>query len=219
MSSKYAVVGAYGSGKTALTEALEHLTGLPRTQGSPMREPIGGEGSSIHDWTPSQVIQLTVNRYTERITAENALNDKNQGFFSDGSVLHEWIYAKLRLVAGSYPGTASPLATRYREPVTSSFEQVADEIGLLARRHVARGAYDAFIHLPIEFELAEDNRPINETFRKLSDELLLPTLEELGIPVHTVRGSLEERLEQVLKIAGVTPVITVAEAVKKTLHA
>lgn len=219
VTSRIAVTGAYGSGKTVLTETLERLTGLPRTQGSPMREPIGGEGSSIHNWTPGQVLQLTVNRYTERVTAESALNDAKQGFFSDGSVLHEWIYAKLRLLAGSYPATGYPLEARYRDPVTRAYEQAADEIGLLAKRHVAHGAYDAFIHLPIEFELAENNRPINETFRRLSDELLLPALDESGIPVHTVTGSREERLEQVLKITGVTPVITVAEAVDKTPHA
>ncbi|WP_181793542.1 AAA family ATPase [Streptomyces sp. WELS2] len=216
VSSRFAVVGAYGSGKTILTEALEHLTGLPRTQGSPMREPIGGEGVSIHNWTEGQVLQLTVNRYAERIAGEAALPE---GFFSDGSVLHEWIYAKLRLVAGSYPGTDHPLDSRYRDPVTRAYEQVADEIGLLAKRHVARGAYQAFLHLPIEFELAENNRPINETFRKLSDELLLPALEESGVPVHTVAGSLEQRLEQVLEITGVEPLITVAEAVKKTQNA
>ncbi|MFJ8308553.1 AAA family ATPase [Streptomyces sp. NPDC094147] len=210
------MVGAYGSGKTVLTEALEYLTGLPRTQGPPMREPIGSENASIHNWTDAQVLQLTVNRYAERIAGEAA---QSKGFFSDGSVLHEWIYAKLRLAVGSYPSTAYPLASRYRDPVTRAYEQVADEIGLLAKRHVVRGAYEAFFHVPIEFDLAENNRPINETFRKLSDDLLLPALQESGIPVHRVTGPLEQRLEQVLKVTGVKPVSTVAEAVKKTQNA
>ncbi|MGE6724846.1 AAA family ATPase [Streptomyces niveus] len=208
------MAGAYGSGKTDLTYALQHLTGLPRTQGSPMREPVGGEGVPIHNWTPAQVLQLTVNRYSERITGEAALKD--EGFFSDGSILHEWIYAKLRLTVGSYPSTGHPLERRYRSPAVQVYESVADEIGLLAKRHVARGAYQAFFHLPIEFELAENNRPINETFRRFSDELLLPALDEAGIPVHTVTGNLEERLEQILQATSLKPLLSVSDAVRKT---
>lgn len=209
----FAFIGSYGSGKTTLTRALEHLTGLPRTQGSPMREPIGGAGAAIHDWTPSQLLQLTVNRYAERVLGEARAGD---GFFSDGSVLHEWVYAKLRIVVGSYPGTDHPLAERYRDPVLQAYENVADEIGRLAARHVADGAYSTFIHLPIEFELAPDNRPINETFRKLSDDLVLPAAEESGVPVHRIAGSVEQRLEQVLEITGLNPRCTVSEAVQKT---
>src|SRR5690606_39369543 len=61
-----------GSGKTTLSTALSHLTGLPRTHGSPMREPIGGEGRSVHNWTDGQLMQLTVNRFAERLLGEAA---------------------------------------------------------------------------------------------------------------------------------------------------
>ncbi|MEU3501236.1 AAA family ATPase [Streptomyces hundungensis] len=210
MSSKIAITGAYGSGKTALSLALSHLTGIPRTQGTPMREPIGGEGHSVHNWTDGEVLQLTVNRYAERLLGEQACAT---GFISDGSVLHEWVYAKLRLVVGSYPGTAQDLRRRYRNEVTRAYEDVADHIGRLAARHAKR-TYQHFVHLPIEFGLAEDNRPVNEAFRSLSDELMLPALHESGIPVHTVTGPLAERLEKVVALTGLTPVMDIEEAIR-----
>ncbi|MGW6703734.1 AAA family ATPase [Streptomyces sp. NPDC054956] len=209
-ATRIAVVGAYGSGKTLFSTALSHLTGLPRTHGSPMREPIGGEGRSVHNWTPGQLLQLTVNRYAERLLGEAR---EPAGFISDGSVVHEWVYAKVRLLAGSYPGTDVPLSDRHRSAETAVLEDVADEFGLLARRH-AEGAYDAFVHLPVEFELAEDNRPINENFRRLSDAVLLPALHASPLPVITVTGSLEERLEQAREQLGFEPVTTIGEAVR-----
>ena len=45
--------------------------------------------------------------------------------------------------------------------------------------------------------------------------LLLPALVELGFPVHTVTGSLEERLEQIVKITDLRPLITVAERLER----
>ncbi|MFH9010550.1 AAA family ATPase [Streptomyces sp. NPDC017943] len=211
MTKRIAVVGAYGSGKTTLSTALSHLTGLPRTHGSPMREPIGGEGRSVHNWTDGQLIQLTVNRYAERLLGEAA---HPEGFVSDGSVVHEWVYAKLRLVAGSYPGTRTPPADRHRSATVAALEAAVDDIGLLMKHH-ARTAYQAFVHVPVEFELDPDNRPINENFRHLSEELLLPALEATGLPVHTVHGDVAERLTQTVKHLGLedATVMTVEEAV------
>ncbi|GAA1908967.1 ATP-binding protein [Streptomyces sodiiphilus] len=175
-----------------------------------MREPVGGEGRSVHNWTPGQLLQLTVNRYTERVLDESRHAD---GFISDGSVVHEWAYAKVRLVTGSYPGTDVPLADRHRSTETAVLEEVADELGLLMKHHAGR-TYDAFLHIPIEFPLAPENRPINENFRRLSDAILIPALEATGIPLYTVRGTLAERLEQAGEYLGRPSVSTVDEAAR-----
>ncbi|MFJ4947814.1 AAA family ATPase [Streptomyces sp. NPDC088760] len=209
MSQNIAVVGAYGSGKTLLSRALSHATGLPYTQGTAMREPIGGEGKHIWKWTPGELLQLTVKRYAERVVNEGR---QTGGFISDGSILHEYIFAKLRLVVGPVPESDAPLDTRFRDEVTAALEEVADNIGRLAQQHAAT-AYDVFFHLPIEFGLAEDNRPINEHFRSLSDQVMLPVLDQLGVPVHSVTGSPEERLEKVLAVTGLPTVMDVGKAV------
>lgn len=209
MSQNIAIVGAYGSGKTVLSRALSELTGLPYTQGTAMRNPIGGEDKPIWDWTAGELLQLTVKRYAERVLNEAAHPD---GFISDGSIIHEWIFAKLRLVTGPNPATDQSVDSRFRSEATLVAEDVADNIGRLAKHH-AKNTYSAFYYVPIEFGLAENNRPINENFRKLSDEVLIPALEETGVPFHTVIGTPEERLEKILAISGLPAVTDVDKAV------
>ncbi|MET3983359.1 AAA family ATPase [Streptomyces sp. PvR034] len=208
MSQRIAIVGAYGSGKTLLSEALSEVTGLPYTQGTAMREPIGGEGKHIWNWTEGELLQLTVKRYAERTLNEAA---HPAGFISDGSIIHEWVFAKLRLVLGPNPGTEQSVDSRFRSEVTAAYEDVADHIGKLAVRH-AKTAYDVFYHLPIEFPLDEDNRPINDIFRKLSDEVLLPALADTGIPIHTITGTPAERLQQIIDISGLPTVVDIEKA-------
>ncbi|MFJ3927308.1 AAA family ATPase [Streptomyces sp. NPDC090022] len=208
MTQRIAIVGAYGSGKTLLSQVLSEATGLPYTQGTAMREPIGGEGKHIWNWTSGELLQLTVKRYAERTLNEAA---HPAGFISDGSIVHEWVFAKLRLVTGPNPGTEATVDSRYRDEVTAAYEDVADHIGRLAVRH-AKTAYDAFFHLPIEFPLDEDNRPINETFRVLSDQVLLPALADTGVPVHTVAGSPADRVQQILDITGLPAVVDIDKA-------
>ncbi|MET9695826.1 AAA family ATPase [Streptomyces sp. NPDC006529] len=208
MSQRIAIAGAYGSGKTLLSEALSEVTGLPRAEGTAMREPIGGEGKHAWSWTEGELLQLTVRRHAERTLDEAA---HPGGFISDGSILHDWVYAKLRLIAGPNPGTEQPLGSRFRSEVTAAYEDVADQIGKLAVRH-AKTAYDVFFHLPVEFPLDEDNRPVNEIFRTLSDGLLLPAIAETGIPVHTITGSPAERIRQIVEITGLPVAVDIEKA-------
>lgn len=213
MSENIAIVGAYGSGKTVLSRALSHVTGLPYTQGTAMRYPIGGEGKHIWNWTPGELLQLTVKRYAERVLNEASHPD---GFISDGSIVHEWIFAKLRLVTGPNPATAESIDHRYRSELTAALEDVTDHIGRLAKHH-AKQTYSAMYFLPIEFGLAEDNRPINENFRTLSDEVMLPALAEIGVPFHTVTGSPAQRLEKILEISGLPALMDIDKAVAEAL--
>src|SRR5690606_18884684 len=135
---------------------------------------------------------------------------------SDGSVVHEWVYAKLRLVAGSYPGTRTPLEDRHRSAVTAALEAAVDDIGLLMRRH-AGTAYQAFVHVPVEFGLTPDNRPVNENSRDLARALPPPALRATGAPAHTVHADVAERLARAVKHLGLqdATVITVDEAVER----
>ncbi|MEE1784150.1 AAA family ATPase [Streptomyces sp. SP17BM10] len=191
---RIAVVGAYGNGKTTLTGELTRRLGLARTHGRAMRDPLGAEGRSLEDCTVPQLLQLAVRRFTERAVDEALLAD---GFVSDGSVLHEWVYTKVRLVLGRLPEPPARLDRAPRPPATVPYEEVADQIGLLAKQHVLDG-YDLVVHLPAEVPLPQGHRPISEHFRAVSDRLLLDTLEELRCPVHRVTGTLEDRVRQVL---------------------
>lgn len=84
--------------------------------------------------------------------------------------------------------------------------------GYIAREH-AKNSYSEFIHLPIEFPLAENgHRPVSERFRSLSDELLLKTLIDLDVKYTIVGGHIEERLEQIVKLFGFKKLMSFDEA-------
>ncbi|MCZ0997884.1 AAA family ATPase [Streptomyces mirabilis] len=185
------MVGAYGNGKTTLTTRLAQTTPLPRTHGTAMRDPLGGSGTSLEDCTEAELLQLTVRRFTERRVGEALLP---QGFLSDGSVLHEWVYAKVRLALGRFPAENARLPAVRRAGVAAAFEEVADQIGHLAMAH-AQESYDLVVHVPAEGPLADSPRPVGETFRAISDQLLLEALGRADVPVHIVTGSLQERVE------------------------
>jgi hypothetical protein len=195
---RIALVGAYGAGKTTLAAALARRWSVPVVHGTTMDRPLGGDGRGIANCTDAELIQLTIRRLTERIVGEAQAPD---GFISDGSILHEWIYGRVRLSVGSFPSadvrSGDVLATH------SPYLDVIDQIGLLVQEHAAR--YDAVFHLPIEFPLADSIPPINERFRQMSDRLLLAVADEMRLPLYTVRGDLPQRIAAVELIAGSVP--------------
>ena len=200
---RIAFVGAYGNGKTTLTTELSERLGLPRTHGTAMRDPAGGTPKALEETTEPELVQLAVRRFTERSVDEARLKD---GFLSDGSVLHEWVYTKVRLVVGRHPEPSESLAEATRSARTKMYEEVVDQVSLLAQEH-ARVGYDLFVHCPVEVPLPDGHSPISEHFRVLSDRLMLEILESLDLPVHIVTGSVEERISQVLKLPGVPPAL------------
>lgn len=190
---KLALVGAYGAGKTTLAAALASHWRVPVVHGTAMDRPLGGEGRGIADCTDAELIQLTVRRFTERVVGEAQAPDS---YISDGSTLHEWIYGKVRLSVGSFPPPEVCLDDIFA--TCSPYLEVIDQVGLLMKEHAAR--YDAVIHLPVEFPLAGGS-PINEHFRQVSDCLLLAAVDEMRLPLHTVRGPLKHRVAEVEAIA------------------
>ncbi|MFE3854967.1 AAA family ATPase [Streptomyces griseorubiginosus] len=187
---RIAVVGAYGAGKTTLITAATARLGLPAAHGTPMRDPAGSRPKPLEQTTEPELIQLVVRRHAERLLAEAA---HPEGFLSDGSLLHEWIYATVRLAVGLHPGSDEDPQFVTADP-ESPYRSVLDHLG---REFVQRAvtAYDAFVHLPVEFPLSDDPPPISEHFRTLSDRLLLKTLHDTGVPLHTATGPLTSRLQ------------------------
>lgn len=185
---KLAVIGAYGSGKTTLIAAARRTLALPSAHGTPMRDPAGSSPKPLEEATEPELVQLVVRRYAERVLAEAA---HPGGFLSDGSVLHEWVYATVRLAVGLHPDDSVPF-----EAVRSArgpYHEVLAHLGheVLNR---ALATYEVYAHLPVAFPLNDAVPPIGERFRTLSDRLLTDTLERAGVSVHTVTGSPAERL-------------------------
>ncbi|GGZ58113.1 AAA family ATPase [Streptomyces subrutilus] len=211
---KLAIAGTYSVGKTLTTMAVAHLTGLPRSSAKTMREllPISIPGKTLEECTPAELIMLIMRRNQERAVNESHLP---HGFVSDGSSLHEWAYGTVRVLVGINPNDSVNLDTVEVGEEVRFYGKVLEQMAVPAKQH-AKAAYDSFVHLPIEFPLVQDgHRPVNERFRSLADELMLKTLDELNIPYHSVGGTIPERLQKIIDIYGIRPVVSIEEAIER----
>lgn len=196
--------------------ALSRYTGIPRTRAKTMREilPDAAPGKTLEQCTAAELLQMIVICHVDRAVHESRLWD---GFVSDGSSLQEWIYGRARVIVGLNPNDSVHLTDAEGVPLTEElrfFEQVIDQLGEALKRHV-KATFSAFVHLPNELPLAADgHRPVNERFRSMCDQRLLETLVQLGIPYHVVGGTMSERLERIVDLFHLTPVISTDEAIR-----
>ncbi len=211
---KLAVSGTYSTGKTTTTEALSIATGVPRTHARTAREILQEimPGKALEDLSAGELIQMGMRRLEERIHHEAAIHG---AYISDGSVIHEWIYGEVRMRQG-----INPNATTFHKVLTEIvgwrvkkfYQQYMNAYGAIVKARAKR-TYDAYIHLPVEFEMhADGHRPVSEPFRNASDQLLLDTINELGIPCHIVGGKIEERIEKITSILDMPIVVPIDEA-------
>jgi adenylate kinase family enzyme len=192
---KIAIIGAYGNGKSTLSTALSAALGLPRVHATPMALQQETTRISLEDCTDIELVQLVARRLVERITAEAAATD---GFVSDGSVLHEFVYAATRLRYGLHP-QSSDVRPRTDVPREAGIlDRIATEAGTYAAQ-----TYTAFVHVPNERPLDDEPAPISEAFRDLLDVRMLSVVEVLGIPVIRVKGDQAQRLSLVTEWLGV----------------
>jgi AAA domain len=213
---RIAINGTYSSGKTIISYALSHYTGVPRIRARTMREllPLAVPGKTLEQCSGAELIQLIVRRHTERAVHESKFTES---FISDGSSLQEWVYGSIRVIVGINPNDSihlSELQAVERTAEIQFFDEVMAQLGIAFKQHV-KSTYDAFVHLPNELALAKDgHRPVNERFRSLADQRLLEIPEELNIPRHLIGGTLPDRLERIVEIFGFTPVMPVDQAIQ-----
>ncbi|MEN1975168.1 AAA family ATPase [Cellulomonas sp. P4] len=211
---RLAVSGTYSTGKTLTTMALSHYTGIPRSAAMTMREllPVSVPGKTLEECTGAEILMLITRRNTERAVNESHLGND---FISDGSSLHEWIYGTVRVLVGINPSANTTLDDVERTPELEFFEDVITQLGVPAKQH-AKGGYDAFVRLPVEFPMVEDgHRPVNERFRILADSMIQDQVDALGIPTFTAGGSVEERLIAITEHFDLPRVVSVDEAIRR----
>ncbi|WP_371749517.1 ATP-binding protein [Streptomyces sp. NBC_01283] len=211
-----AISGTYSSGKSTTTETLSMATGVPRTHAMTAREILRDlvPGKQVEELSAMELTMLGLRRLEERIHHEAG----EGSFISDGSVIHEWIYGEARMRVGINPG-ANVLQRAVKNvaglPVKRFYRQYMDAYGAVTKARAKR-IYDAYVHLPVEFEMkADGHRPVSEKFRKMSDDLLIETLDELEIPYHVVGGSVRERVERIVDIFGLPLVMPLDEAIER----
>jgi nicotinamide riboside kinase len=210
-----AVSGSYSSGKTTTAEALSVATGIPRADALTAREIVVDLVPSKHfkQLSAVELLMLGLRRFEERVHSEAALDGR---FVADGSVLHEWVYGEARLRLGMNPGASLPRRAAVRvatAPMLPFLRQYMQAYGNVVKERALR-MYDVFIHLPVEFEMDRDgHRPVSEEYRRVSDELLVQTLDELEIPYHVVGGTVRERVQRIVELLELELVVPVDEAI------
>jgi nicotinamide riboside kinase len=212
---KIVVSGTYSTGKTTLTLALSCLTGIPATHARTMREilPVSFPGYTLEECGPSELMELGMRRFTERIMGEMQTNGT---FVSDGCPLQEWLYGTTRLKTGFNPAEKPEIMKARMEEHPEEwkvFRETTESFGTVVKAYV-RNRYDAVIHLPVEFPfVADGHRPASEAFRTASEQLLNKTYRELEIRPIEVRGNLRERLKMSVDLLGLPTVRNTDEAI------
>lgn len=209
-----AISGTYSTGKSTTAEALSVATGIPRTHAMTSREILLDlvPGKQVQELCAAELLALGLRRFEERVH-----NESGQGsFISDGSVIHEWVYGEARMRVGINPG-ASLLPRLVKGiaglPARPFYRQYLEAYGRVVKAR-ARRIYDAYVHLPVEFDMRLDgHRPVSERFRRLSDQLLIEVLQEQRIPYHVVRGTVTERVERIVEVFGLPIVMPLDAAV------
>jgi hypothetical protein len=212
---RLAISGTYSTGKTTTAEAISVATGIPRTHSLTAREIVVDmlPGTLFSHLSAGELLILGLRRLEERVQGEA---EQPGSFISDGSVLAEWVYGQARLHVGINPGASLPRRMIKRVvgiPAKPFYRNYTTAYGAVAKAR-ARRTYDAFVHLPVEFDLRRDgHRPVSERYREVADQLLLETIGELGTPCHIVRGSVAERVEQIVDLFHLPLVMPIDEAI------
>ncbi|WP_431044499.1 AAA family ATPase [Streptomyces sp. P1-3] len=211
---RLAISGTYSSGKSTTTEAVSVATGIRRTHAMTAREILLDlvPGKQLEELSANELLMLGLRRLEERIHHE-ALPGS---FVSDGSVIHEWIYGEARMRAGINPGANILLRAVKKAaglPAKPFYRQYMHAYGEIAKARAKR-IYDGYVHLPVEFTMrADGHRPVSEPFRKLSDDLLIETLEEMEIPYHVVGGTVRERVARIVELFDLPLVMPLDDAI------
>lgn len=215
-SIKLAISGTYGVGKSTTTETLSIATGIPRTHALTSRELLIDlvPGKTVMELNSIELLLLGQRRFEERVHNES----RDDSFISDGSVVHEWVYGTARMAVGINPGAGMLLRTvknlagiGRKKPLM----EYTDIIGDIVKDRAAR-LYDAYVHLPVEFEMRKDgHRPVSEPFRKLSDDTLLQVVKDIGLPYEVVGGSVYERVTRIIELFDLQTVMPVEQAIEQ----
>ena len=212
---RLAISGTFGVGKTTTAEAVAIAAGVPRTHALTSREILRDlvPGKTVQELSGMELLLLGLRRLEERIHNEAEIPGS---FVSDGSVIHEWVYGEARMRVGINPGAGFLLRTVKGiagRPYRRFYQSYMDAYGVIVKNR-ARRLYDAYVHLPVEFEMERDgHRPVSEPFRLLSDRLLIDTLDEIGVPYHVVGGSVRERVDKILQLHQLPLAVPVDEAI------
>jgi nicotinamide riboside kinase len=172
MDRRIALIGSFSTGKTTLGELLARHLELPLLPET-ARQVIELGFKLDKDATPETETLIFLKQYNNELSTEE--------FVGDRSLIDVMAYA----------GWVLDNQPRTKETA------LWDECVKLAERRL-RSNYSHVFYLPIEFPIVLDGlRPDDPAFQSEIDERLLRLLRSHDIDYVTIKGSVEERMEQI----------------------
>jgi deoxyadenosine/deoxycytidine kinase len=172
---RIAIVGSFSTGKTTLAEALARHLELPLLPET-AREVVELGFKLDKDATPETETLIFLKQYNNELSTDE--------FVGDRSLIDVMAYA----------GWVIDNQPRRKESA------LWDECVKLAERRL-RANYSHVFYLPIEFPIVLDGlRPDDPAFQEEIDQRVIRLLKSHDIDYETVKGSVDERLEQINSI-------------------
>ncbi len=174
---RVAIVGSFSTGKTTLAEVAAAKLGLPLLP-EVAREVVALGFKLDKDATVETEALIFMRQYYNEMV--------HQEFVGDRSLIDVMAYA------------GWVLDNQERRKEFALWDTCLD----IAQHHV-RSQYSHVFYLPIEFGIVPDGlRPMDPEFQSDIDKRLLALLDTHAIHHHTLRGSVEERLDEMLAVLG-----------------
>jgi hypothetical protein len=171
---RVAIVGSFSTGKTTLAEAAAEPLGLPLLP--EVAREVAAMGFKLDkDATPEVETLIFLRQLRNEMI--------HPDFVGDRSLIDVMAYAGW--VLDNQP-------RRLENALWDACEEIAG--------FQLRSQYTDVFYLPIEFGIVPDGlRPLDPDFQKEIDERMLGLLEKFDVRYETLTGSVEERLEQLVK--------------------
>jgi len=172
---KIAICGTHGTGKTTLAQALSRKLNLPLIR--EVAREIASEGFPVLSRFSTPTLRTQFAIFGRQLYEEQRYSH----FVADRSILDNLAY--MRLI------------------VSKDFDQIDMWCHLVRfARMYAKRTYDVLVYVPIEFRVPSDGfRHTDSKTREKVDAILRKLL--LGLSFVVVKGTTEERVEEVLKYA------------------
>lgn len=140
-----------------------------------------------------------LNETTREVMAE--MNKSNQSMTLEERVLHQKICVA-RQIEKEFKSQNFITDYCVLDNLNYSYGlSIYDEVNDLFEKHLQNiGGYDMIFYVPIEFKLEKDGQRYEDSeFQKEIDVGLKNLIKEFQLPSLEVRGTLEQRVEQILK--------------------
>lgn len=215
--SKVAITGTFLTGKSTICEALKNLTNIPIIKTTSIELILQQHSSCKTLWecSPCEYFKVCLLNFKEQMLK---VNQKSQSFWSEDTLISNYAYGLIKTTIGySYTNQLSNIMKRITMmPYNKALIKCYEAFGEVIKMYMLE-TYNSIIHLPVEFEYGNSTAyPDFRKTRKMCDELMIQILEDMGIRHYIITGDIKDRLEKIIKIYDLKPVVNIETAIEKS---